>query len=103
MESFLVVDLVASKEMRLNVASAILKAQELREQSWNTKTEKYEISKQEAVKRTVPAFVQDEMWETIITGWLYHMWNESKAWAELVVYEPVLDDAEEDDRELKKD
>jgi hypothetical protein len=92
MESFLIVDILASKEIRLKVASAVLKAQEFREQSWNTETDKYSITKQEAVKRTIPAFIQGKEWEIIITGWLYHMWNESKIWAENVVYESAIDD-----------
>jgi len=87
MESFLIIDTIASKETRLNLALAVLKAQEIREQSWNIKTEKYELTTREAVKRTVPTFVPDEAWEIIITEWLYHMWNESKAWADGVVCE----------------
>jgi hypothetical protein len=92
MESFLIIDTIASKEIRLNVASAILKAQEIREQSWNIKTEKYELTTKEAVKKAVPIFIQGEVWETIITGWLYHMWNESEEWAKGVIYEFGIDD-----------
>jgi hypothetical protein len=87
MESFLIIDTIASKEIRLNIASAILKAQEIREQSWNIEADRYELTTKEAVKRAIPTFLQGEAWETIITAWLYHMWNESREWAMGVVHE----------------
>jgi hypothetical protein len=69
------------------MALAILKAQEVREQSWNTETDRYELTTKEAVKIAVSTFIQGKVWETIITGWLYHMWNESREWAMGVVHE----------------
>ena len=79
MESFLIAENYVPKSELQTVASAVLLAQYLKEESWNST--RYTKTDAQASKEAVERFELPEIWITVIHEWNARMWNEAQEWA----------------------
>jgi hypothetical protein len=65
------------------IARAILKAQDIREESWRGKL--YQTTHKDAADAACNKIDLSLMWSKYIAHWNYHIWNDIQGWANIVV------------------
>jgi len=85
MKSFLIAEAYVPKEELLTVAKAVLLAQDIKENSWDTDTKDYAKNDAIAAKEAVEQLALKEMWATVIYMWNRDMWNDAQGWAECTI------------------
>lgn len=80
-EEFLIAEKYVPEATLNKVAKSILRAQYLREESWDG-MRKYNKTDSEASCEAVKEFGLDDVWCCVISGWLSFMWNDCQSWAE---------------------
>ena len=83
MESFLIAEKYVPSAELLIVAETVLKAQDIKEESWNGST--YAKTDAESAKEAVRVSGLPEIWIVIIHGWNVRLWNDVQAWAQEVI------------------
>ena len=68
-----------------NVAKAVLKAQGIKEESWDDNRKRYNKNDREAANEVVKEFGLDDYWIYIIWKWNYENWNDVQSWANSIL------------------
>lgn len=88
MESFMLVEYFMTKDQLIDLAKRILKAQDIRELSWDKGSIKY-IKDNFTSSKEACEDIEDENYRNllieVITGWITFMWNDCQYWAKAVL------------------
>jgi len=82
-EGFMIAEMFVPAESLFEVGKAILEAQDIRENSWDTKKKQYQISYKESAELAVNAHLTNDknFWSRIIENWNFYFWNDVQYYA----------------------
>jgi len=83
--AFMITEQYLKKEELVRVAKAILRSQDIREESWIPTETNYKLNEQEASVQAVDEFKLDNIWKYVITEWNMFYWNDVQGWAEAII------------------
>lgn len=83
--TFEITERYVPKEELRKVAQAALLAQDIKEQSWDAKKEKYKLNDYEASIKAVADLGLDQFWRGIVSDWTAFFWNEVQYWAQEIL------------------
>lgn len=69
----------------VDIAKAVLKSQDIHENSWDVLKKEYKLSCIEASEKAVSIYKLEDFWVSIIGHWNNSYWNDVQYWAEAVI------------------
>lgn len=82
--SFLIASKFVPPEELHKVAEAVLRAQDISEDSWNG-ISRYEKTAEKSAYQAVEEIGLSDFWKDIISRWISFQWNDSQLWAKRVL------------------
>ena len=81
-DGFIIAEKFVPKDAFITVCKAALMAQQIQENSWDERGNKYHLNEEKAANEAVIHHKLNNFWINIIGHWNYYNWNEAQDFAE---------------------
>ena len=82
-DCFLIAEKYVPEDVLKKVAQAVLRAQDIKEESWNGA--KYDKTDEKSSVEAVNEYGLDDVWSSVIFLWIAFKWNDCQEWAEAIL------------------